>query len=151
MSVNKVILVGRVGKNPDVKYTDGGTCVAKFPFATDDSYKKKDSGEKVSITDWHNIVIWRGLAEVVEKYVNKGDQLFLEGKIKTRRYVKNNEDRYITEIIVDNMQMLGGNSKKEKKEEPKREYKANNFPEEQKKEEDQFSNDIGSPDEDLPF
>lgn len=151
MSVNKVILVGRVGKDPDVKYTDGGTCVAKFPFATDDSYKKKDTGEKVQITDWHNIVIWRGLAEVVEKYVNKGDQLFLEGKIKTRRYIKNNEDRYITEVVVDNMQMLGGNSKNEEKEEPKTEYKANNFPNEQKKEEEKSAYDGETPDDDLPF
>ncbi len=107
MSINKVILVGNVGKDPEVRYLDSGVAVANFPFATSETYKNKQ-GEKVTNTEWHNIVMWRGLAEVVEKYVNKGSQLYIEGKIRTRSYDdKDGIKRYITEIIGDNMQMLG--------------------------------------------
>jgi len=107
MSINKVILVGNVGKDPEVRYLDSGVAVANFPFATSEKYKNKQ-GEKVTNTEWHNIVMWRGLAEVVEKYVNKGSQLYIEGKIRTRSYDdKDGIKRYITEIIGDNMQMLG--------------------------------------------
>ena len=107
MSINKVILVGNVGKDPEVRYLDSGVAVANFPFATSETYKNKQ-GEKVTNTEWHNIVMWRGLAEVVEKYVNKGSQLYIEGKIRTRSYDdKDGNKHYITEIIGDNMQMLG--------------------------------------------
>jgi len=107
MSINKVILVGNVGKDPEVRYLDSGVAVANFPFATSEKYKNKQ-GEKVTNTEWHNIVMWRGLAEVVEKYVNKGSQLYIEGKIRTRSYDdKDGNKHYITEIIGDNMQMLG--------------------------------------------
>lgn len=110
MSINKVILVGNVGKDPDVKYLDSGVVVASFPFATSETYKNKQ-GEKVTNTEWHNIVMWRGLAEVVEKYVNKGSQLYIEGKIRTRSYDdRDGNKRYITEIIGDNMQLLGRKS-----------------------------------------
>jgi len=114
MSVNKVILVGRVGKDPEIKYLDGGTAVANFPLATSESYKDK-SGEKKEVTEWHNISIWRSLAEVVEKYVKKGSLLYLEGKIKTETYEKNGEKRYSTKIVCNQMQMLGGNQTKEQK------------------------------------
>ncbi len=107
MSVNKVILIGNVGKDPEVRYLEGGTAVANFPLATSESYKNK-SGEKVTSTEWHNIVIWRGLAEVVEKYVKKGSQLYIEGRIRTRSWEdKEGNKRYTTEIYGDNMQMLG--------------------------------------------
>ena len=110
MSINKVILVGNVGKDPEVRYLDSGVAVANFPFATSEKYKNKQ-GEKVTNTEWHNIVMWRGLAEVVEKYVNKGSQLYIEGKIRTRSYDdKDGNKHYITEIIGDNMQMLGRKS-----------------------------------------
>jgi len=110
MSINKVILVGNVGKDPEVRYLDSGVAVANFPFATSETYKNKQ-GEKVTSTEWHNIVMWRGLAEIVEKYVNKGSQLYIEGKIRTRTYDdREGNKRYITEIIGDNMQMLGRKS-----------------------------------------
>ena len=110
MSINKVILVGNVGKDPEIRYLDSGVAVANFPFATSETYKNKQ-GEKVTNTEWHNIVMWRGLAEVVEKYVNKGSQLYIEGKIRTRTYDdRDGNKRYITEIIGDNMQMLGRKS-----------------------------------------
>lgn len=106
MSVNKVILVGRLGDDPEVKHLDENTTVAKFSLATSEVYKNK-AGEKVETTEWHQCVIWGGLTKVVEQYVKKGSQLYIEGKIKTRSYEKDNEKRYITEIVCDNMQMLG--------------------------------------------
>ena len=107
MSINKVILVGNVGKDPEVRYLENGVAVANFPFATSETYRNK-SGEKVTTTEWHNIVLWRGLAEVAEKYVKKGSQLYLEGRIKTRAWDdKEGNKRYTTEIVGDNMQMLG--------------------------------------------
>ena len=110
MSINKVILVGNVGKDPEVRYLDSGVAVANFPFATSETYKNKNS-EKVTTTEWHNIVLWRGLAEVVEKYVKKGSQLYLEGKIRTRSWDdRDGNKRYTTEIVADTMQMLGRRS-----------------------------------------
>jgi single-strand DNA-binding protein len=107
MGVNKVILVGNVGKDPDIRHLDSGVSVASFPLATSETYRNKES-QKVTNTEWHNIVVWRGLAEVVEKYVKKGDPLYIEGKIRSRSYDdKDGNKKYITEIIADNMQMLG--------------------------------------------
>ncbi|MEA1887909.1 MAG: single-stranded DNA-binding protein [Bacteroidota bacterium] len=107
MSVNKVILVGNVGKDPEVRYIDTNVAVARFPFATSETYRNRD-GERITTTEWHNVVLWRGLAEVAEKFVKKGSQLFIEGKIRTRSYDdREGNKRYITEIIADNMQMLG--------------------------------------------
>ncbi len=107
MSVNKVILVGNVGKDPEIRHLDSGVAVANFPLATSESYTAKN-GEKVTTTEWHNIVLWRGLAEVAEKYVTKGRQLYIEGRIRTRNYDdKDGNKRYMTEIYGDTMQMLG--------------------------------------------
>lgn len=106
MSINKVILVGNVGKDPEVRHLDSGTSVANFPLATSESYTAK-SGEKVTNTEWHNIVAWRGLAEVVENYIKKGSQLYVEGKIRTRSYEQDGVKKYRTEIFADSIQMLG--------------------------------------------
>ncbi len=105
--INKVILVGNVGKDPEIKYLDGGVAVARFSLATTESYKNKE-GLKVETTEWHNIVLWRGLAEVAEKYVRKGKMLYIEGKIRTRQYGEENNKKYFTEIVADQMTMLGG-------------------------------------------
>ena len=113
--VNKVILVGNLGKDPEVKYLDNGVAVANFSLATTENYKNK-SGERVSQTEWHNIVLWRGLAEVAEKYLKKGASVYIEGKIKTRKWEdKEGVVRYSTEILCDNMTMLGGKSSIENK------------------------------------
>ena len=107
MSVNKVILVGNVGKDPEVRHLDKGVSVANFPLATTETYLAKN-GEKVSTTEWHNIVLWRGLAEVTEKYVTKGRQLYIEGRLRTRSWDdKDGVKRYTTEIYADVMQLLG--------------------------------------------
>jgi single-strand DNA-binding protein len=110
--VNKVILVGRLGKEPEVRNLDNGTAVANFTIATSESYKDKTTGEKKEITEWHNIVLWRGLAEIAQKYVHKGDLVYIEGKLRTRSWEKEGVTRYTTEIVADNMTMLGsrGNS-----------------------------------------
>ena len=107
MSVNKVILVGNVGKDPETRYLDESTAITKFPLATSETYKNRN-GERVSNTEWHNVVLWRGLAQVAEKYVKKGTQIYIEGRIKTRSYEDAEGNRkYITEIVGDQMQLLG--------------------------------------------
>jgi single-strand DNA-binding protein len=107
MSVNKVILVGNVGKDPEVRYLENNVAVARFTLATTESYKKS-TGEVVKNTEWHNIVLWRGLAQVAEKYVKKGSQLYIEGRIRSRSYDdKDGNKKYFTEINGDNMTLLG--------------------------------------------
>jgi single-strand DNA-binding protein len=107
MAVNKVILIGNVGSDPEIRHLEGGTPVANFRLATSETYTNRN-GERITQTEWHNIVVWRGLAEVVEKYVKKGSQLFVEGKIRTRAWDdKDGNKRYTTEIVVDTLQMLG--------------------------------------------
>lgn len=111
MSVNKVILVGNVGKDPEVRYLDKNVAVANFPLATTERGFTMQNGTQVpDRTEWHNIVAWRGLAEIAEKYVRKGSQLYIEGKIQTRSWEKDGIKRYTTEIYVENMQLLGKKS-----------------------------------------
>lgn len=108
MSVNKVILIGNVGKDPDVRYLDNHICVANVTLATSERGYTAQNGTQVpERTEWHNLVFWRGLAETVEKYVHKGDKLYVEGSIRNRSYDdQNGVKRYVTEIFVDNMEML---------------------------------------------
>ncbi|HAQ17697.1 MAG TPA: single-stranded DNA-binding protein [Prolixibacteraceae bacterium] len=106
MSVNKVILVGNVGRDPEIRHLDKGVVVARFSLATTENYTAK-TGEKVSNTEWHNIVAWRGLAEVAEKYVKKGSQLYIEGRLRTNTYEKDGVKHYATEINADTMKLLG--------------------------------------------
>ena len=107
MSVNKVILLGNVGKDPEVRYLDGGVAVATFPLATTERGYTLPNGTKVpDRTDWHNIILWRGLAQVVEKYVHKGDKLYIEGKLRPRTYDDHNGiRRSVVEIYADVMEM----------------------------------------------
>jgi single-strand DNA-binding protein len=106
MSINKVILVGNVGKDPVVRYFDKGVAKATFPLATSETYTNQQ-GETITSTEWHNIVLWRALAEVAEKTVRKGSQVYLVGKIKTRSYVdKDGVNKYITEILADTLLLL---------------------------------------------
>jgi single-strand DNA-binding protein len=108
--VNKVILVGNLGKDPEVRTLDSGVSVANFTMATSETYRDKTTGEKKIITEWHNIVLWRGLAEIAQKYLHKGDQVYIEGKLRTRSWEKEGVTRYITEIVADNMTMLSKRS-----------------------------------------
>ena len=104
--VNKVILIGNVGADPEVRFLEGGTAVANIRLATTESYTSK-SGERVEQTEWHSVVLWRGLAEITQKYVKKGMKLYIEGRLRTRQWEdKDHIKRYTTEIFADNMQML---------------------------------------------
>ncbi|MDR2911420.1 MAG: single-stranded DNA-binding protein [Bacteroidales bacterium] len=109
MSVNKVILVGNVGSDPEIRHLDNNVSVARFRLATSESYTAKN-GEKVESTEWHNIVLWRGLAKVAEQYIKKGSKLYVEGKITNRQYEQNGVIKYFTEIVGNNMVMLDSKS-----------------------------------------
>ncbi len=110
MGINKVILVGHVGKDPVVQYVKEDLPVARFTLATSETFKDRNSGEKQTNTEWHNLVVWRGLAKVVEQYVKKGAHLYIEGKLTTRSYEKDGATKYFTEVVVSNMEMLGKSS-----------------------------------------
>lgn len=108
MSVNKVILIGNVGKDPEVRYLDKNVAVANFTLATTDRAYTTQSGVQVpERTEWHNIVAWRGQAELAEKYIRKGTQLYIEGKLQTRMWEKDGVKRYTTEIYSETIQLLG--------------------------------------------
>lgn len=147
-SVNKVILIGNLGKDPEVRYLESGVPVANFPLATSESFKDKNTGEKREITDWHNIVLWRGLAQVAENYLKKGMKVYIEGKIKTRSWTdENNQTRYTTEVVADQMTMLSraeGNDSQQQQ---------NNYPPTTENNPVQPTDtDLSSsPDDDLPF
>ena len=103
--VNKVILIGNVGADPEVRFLEGGTAVANLRIATTENFTR--NGEKIEQTEWHSVVLWRGLAEVAQKYVKKGMKLYIEGRLRTRQWEdKDHIKRYTTEIYADNMQML---------------------------------------------
>ena len=108
-SMNKVILMGNLGKSPETRTLESGVVMCRFPIATSETYKNRKSGERTSHTEWHNVVLWRGLAEVAEKYLNKGDKILIEGRIRSRSWEdkESGQMRFITEILADQMQMIG--------------------------------------------
>ncbi len=109
-SVNKVILIGNLGKDPEVRHLENGASVANFSLATSESYTDKNTGQLVTNTDWHNIVVWRGLANIAEKYAKKGDKIYIEGKLKSRSYQdQDGVTKYITEVLGENIVLLGRN------------------------------------------
>ena len=113
-SVNKVILIGNLGKDPEVRRLENGAVLASFSIATSESYVDKQSGDKKEITDWHDIVLWRGLAEVAEKYLVKGSKIYVEGKLKKRSWQdKEGVTRYSTEVVGDEMTILSKIENKE--------------------------------------
>jgi len=118
-SLNKVILIGNLGKEPEQRFMPNGNAVCNFSIATTESWKDKQSGAKQEKTEWHNITIYGKLAEIAAQYLTKGSSVYLEGKIKTRKYQdkQTGADKYVTEIICDEMKMLGG--KQEGQEQPK--------------------------------
>ena len=107
-SVNKVILVGRLGKDPEIRHFESGAAVANFSMATSERYKDRNTEELKEVTEWHNVALWRReLVEIAEKYIKKGDPIYLEGKLRTRSWEKDGVTRYTTEVIGDNMVMFG--------------------------------------------
>jgi single-strand DNA-binding protein len=106
-SVNKVILIGNLGKDPEIRRLENGAMIASFPLATSEVYTDKNTGEKKEITDWHDIVLWRGLAEIAEKYIRKGSKIYVEGKLKKRSWQdKEGNTRYATEVVGDDITIL---------------------------------------------
>jgi single-strand DNA-binding protein len=144
MSVNKVILVGNVGKDPEVRHLEGGISVARFPLATNETYTDKN-GQKVTQTEWHNIVVWRGQAEVVEKYVKSGKLLYIEGRLRTNVYddKETGVKKYFTEIYCTNFRFLGppsdGASRESQPQQPQTTSKSEPEP------------PMPEPEDDLPF
>lgn len=106
-SVNKVILVGNLGKDPETRYMPSGEAVTNITLATTDTWKDKTSGEKKEATEWHRVVFFRKLAEIAAQYLKKGSQVYIEGSLKTRKWEKDGHTNYTTEIVADTMQMLG--------------------------------------------
>ncbi|WP_369048084.1 single-stranded DNA-binding protein [Tenacibaculum sp. UWU-22] len=105
-TVNKVILIGHLGDEVKMHYFDGGNSIGRFPLATNETYTNRQTGERVTNTDWHNIVVRNKLAEICEKYLTKGDRIYVEGRIKNRQYEVDGQKRYTTEIHVQDMTML---------------------------------------------
>lgn len=101
-----MILIGRLGKDPEVRNLENGATVANFSVATTETYKDKNTGERKEITEWHNVVLWRALADVAAKYLHKGDQVYIEGRLRTRSWEKEGITRYTTEVVGDNLTML---------------------------------------------
>jgi single-strand DNA-binding protein len=137
MSVNKSILLGRLTRDPEIKFTPGGDAVANFSIATSEQWKDK-SGTKQEKTEFHNCVAFRKLAEIIGEYLKKGSQVYIEGKLQTDKYEKDGITRYTTKIIVNEMKMLGGKSEQSEtsteKEPVKKDYGKDRF--------DNFSDDI---------
>ncbi len=140
--INRVILIGNLGKDPDVITFENGVKKASFSLATSESYKNKE-GNRVDQTEWHNIVMWRGLADIAERFLRKGNQIYLEGKLKTRSYELDGVKKYITEIFVDNMTMLG--SRRDSSEVPPE------IAAQETKSDKQQDQEIDTPKDDLPF
>mgnify|MGYP001818617383 FL=1 len=112
--INKVILIGRLGSDPEVRYTPSGVAVANFNIATSEEWKDKDSGEKKERTEWHRIVAWRRLGEICGEYLSKGKQVYIEGRLQTRDWEdKDGNKRYTTEIVANDVQFLGARDSSE--------------------------------------
>lgn len=108
-SINKVIIVGNLGRDPEVRYTTDNSAIANVSIATTDRYKDKHSGEQKEITEWHRVVFFNRLGEIAAEYLKKGSQVYIEGKLRTRKWTdKDGAEKYTTEIIADQLQMLGG-------------------------------------------
>ena len=147
-SVNKVILIGNLGKDPEVRRLEGGSMVATFSIATSEVYTDRVTGVKKEVTDWHDIVVWRGLAEIAEKYIKKGYKVHVEGKLKKRSWQdKEGVTRYTTEIIADELNVISrpeGHDKISKSEAP---YSSEGTPTEPSK----MDELLGDEKDDLPF
>lgn len=145
--INKVIIVGFLGNDPDIRTMPNGEPVANISVATSESWTDKNSGEKKEVTEWHRIVIYRKLAEIAAQYLHKGSQVYIEGRLKTRKWQDNNgQDRYSTEIQCDNLQMLGGRNQDATQNQPPKQQdkqqKAQSKPQQSEPPMDEFDDNI---------
>lgn len=147
-SVNKVILLGNLGKDPEVRRLENGTAVASFSLATSEVYTDRSTGEKKELTDWHDIVVWRGLAEVAEKYLKKGYKVYIEGKIKKRSWQdKEGITRYTTEVIADELNIISRPEGSERTNPNTQQYSSEGTPPAPSKIDELLNDDV----DDLPF
>jgi len=145
-SVNKVILIGNLGKDPEVRHLENGLTVANFSIATSEVYTDRNTGQKVEHTDWHDIVVWRGLADIVDKYVKKGYKVYVEGKLKKRSWQdKEGHTRYATEVVADELSILS--RPEQKTQTPNDPYDSAGTPDPPSRVDDIIKSD----DDDLPF
>ncbi len=147
--VNKVILVGHLGKDPEVRALDNGAKVARFSVATTESYKDRNTGERVDNTEWHNVTLWRGLAEVAENYLKKGSLVYIEGKLQTRSYEQDGITKYSTEVVGRDLTMLGRKSDNPGSQDFNSNNSASSQPASKSAEPTPF--EAASDDDDLPF
>ena len=145
--INKVIIVGFLGNDPEVRTMPNGEFVVNISVATSESWTDKNSGEKKEVTEWHRIVIYRKLAEIAAQYLHKGSQVYIEGRLKTRKWQDNNgQDRYSTEIQCDNLQMLGGRNQDATQNQPPKQQdkqqKAQSKPQQSEPPMDEFDDNI---------
>lgn len=147
-SVNKVILIGNLGKDPEVRHLENGAVVANFSIATSEVYTDRSTGERKENTDWHDIVVWRGLAEITEKYLKKGYKVYVEGKLKKRSWQdKEGNTRYTTEVLADEMTILSRPEGAERATETQAPYSQSGTPTPPSKIDELLNED----DSDLPF
>lgn len=141
--INKVILIGNLGKDPEVRYTADGTAVATFSLATSEKWTDRNNGEKKEATEWHRVVAWKGLAENCGKYLSKGSKVYVEGKLQTRSWEKDGITRYATEIVAGTIRFLStpGSGGRSQRNEPPSYGEYDNG----------FSGQSGNPDDDIPF
>lgn len=145
-SVNKVILVGNLGADPEVRYLPSGDAVANIRLATTDRYKDKASGEMKETTEWHRVSFFGRLAEIVSEYLKKGSTVYVEGKIRTRKYqAQDGTDRYSTDIVADSMQMLGGRAEGGERQQPRQQAQQRAAPQQQ------AAGGFDVMDDDIPF
>lgn len=140
--LNKVMVIGRLGRDPEIKYSQSGLAVCNFSVATSESWADKTTGEKQEKTEWHNIVCFGKQAEIIEKYLSKGSQVYLEGRLQTDQYEKEGQTHYMTKIVVNNFQFIGGKEKQEDRQQQRAPYGGGQRqgPEQQP-----------APDDDIPF
>ena len=153
-TLNKVMLIGHLGDDVKIKHFDNGGCIARFPLATNETYTNKSTNEKVTNTDWHNVVLRNKAAEICEKYLSKGDKVYVEGKLRTRKWQgQDGQDRYTTEIVGSEMQMLDsrGSSPSGEFSESNNQVKNNEFSNQSRSESSSKSQSLDAFDDDIPF
>lgn len=146
--VNRVIVLGNLGADPEMRYTADGTACASFSVAVSESWKDKNTGEQKEVTEWIRCVAWKKLAEIIEQYVKKGSKVYLEGKLQTRSWEQDGGKRYATEVIVDELQMLDGRKDNDQQEPPRKPTKGDEWREKHKPSAPPKQNDF---DDDIPF
>ncbi len=149
--VNKVILVGNLGKDPEVRHLESGSAVANFPLATSEVYTDKN-GQRITQTEWHNVVLWRRNAEVAEKYLSKGRQVYIEGKLRTRNWTdRDGNTRYTTEVVGDLLQLLGSRPEGDADRNAQSETKGSAESDKNQSVSEEPELAPGTPEDDLPF